>query len=51
MTLTLRALEANDVVCIVGSGIPAGNTLVVSYLPFSGAYNCTISDCIQIWFV
>ena len=37
MILTLRALEATDVVCIVGSGIPAVNTSKIRYLPCSGA--------------
>ena len=49
-TLTLRVLEATGVVCILESGIPDGNTLVV-VTPCSGAYNNTRSGCRQIWFV
>ena len=37
MTLMLRALEATDVVCIVGSGIPAVNTSGLRYLLYSVA--------------
>ena len=50
MRLLLRVLEATDIVCIVGSGIPGGRYLGSSDLS-SGSYNRTISGCRQIWFV
>ena len=48
--MSLRLLEATEVVCIVGSGISGGRYLGSSD-PSSGAYNRTISGCIKIWFI
>ena len=48
--MSLRLLEATEVVCIVGSGISGGQYLGSSD-PSSGAYNRTISGCIKIWFI
>ena len=50
MTLTLRVLEATDVVCIVGSGIPGGQYLGSCDLS-TWAYNCIRYSCRQVWFV
>ena len=50
MTLKLRALEANDLVCMWGVGSLMGYTSGVVN-PCSGALNYTRSGCRQIWFV